>query len=94
MRRRDVIAIAGAAVAWPLKVYAHHAPGGRVFVFGSRPIDLEDALKQGLKEKGFVEGQNLSIEYRWANGLLSQHSPPRRNSDRVCVGRRSGTRRA
>ena len=71
MRRRDFITlVGGAAAAWPLELNAYHAATPVVgFLFGgSRPIAVEEAFKQGLKETGFVDGQNVRIEYRWANG--------------------------
>jgi putative ABC transport system substrate-binding protein len=71
MRRRDFIAFVGSGAAvWPLKLNAYRSATPVVgFLYsGSRPIDLEESFKQGLKETGFVEGQTVSIEYRWANG--------------------------
>jgi putative ABC transport system substrate-binding protein len=75
MRRRDFMAlIGGAAVGWPLAVNAQQ-PADRVHRFGllgavtaaSYARQLE-ALRQGLRELGYVEGKNLVIEYRWAEG--------------------------
>jgi putative tryptophan/tyrosine transport system substrate-binding protein len=70
VRRRDFITLVGSAAAvWPLDLNASPAaiPVVGFLYGGSRPIDLEEAFKQGLKESGFVEGQNVRIEYRWAN---------------------------
>jgi putative ABC transport system substrate-binding protein len=69
MRRRDFIAGLGAA-AWPAAARAQQ----RVPVVGWLSLGSPSnspsmaAFRQGLKESGFVEGQNLAIEYRWAEG--------------------------
>jgi putative tryptophan/tyrosine transport system substrate-binding protein len=73
MRRREFIAGLTGAVAWPL---AAHAQQPRVPVIGLlNGVSFEGpyarlltAIRQGLQETGFVEGQNLAIEYRTANG--------------------------
>jgi len=73
MRRRDLMAIlAGAAVAWPLA--AHAQQDGRLPVIGYLNPTLLDGrtdqlrgFHQGLKETGYVEGENVAIEYRSAN---------------------------
>jgi putative ABC transport system substrate-binding protein len=72
MRRRDLIAIFGAAAAWPLAAEAQQA--GKLYRVGFLwdspavwPLPLE-AFRQGLRDLGWVEGQNLVIEYRWAEG--------------------------
>jgi putative tryptophan/tyrosine transport system substrate-binding protein len=77
MRRRELITLLGAtAAAWPLFARAQQNPMP-VLRFLS-PISRAnatiflDATRQGLKETGFVEGQNLKIEYRWAEGRYDQ----------------------
>ena len=73
MRRRDFIAgIAGGSVAWPLVARAQQ-PAMRVIGFLSSRSPSESsgvvaAFRQGLGESGFVEGQNLAIAFRWAEG--------------------------
>src|SRR5215472_7460393 len=75
MRRRDFIkGIAGsAATAWSLAVQAQQQPAMPVigFLNSTSPDTYGPQLAgfhQGLKEVGYTEGQNVAIEYRWAEG--------------------------
>jgi putative tryptophan/tyrosine transport system substrate-binding protein len=71
MRRRDFIAGLGGAAALPFAVRSQQAmPTIGYLSAGARQTDSRtvDSLRQGLKEQGFVEGQNVAIEYRWAEG--------------------------
>ena len=58
--------------AWPLTAHAQQQPLPVIgFLNGASPEGYEpevNAFRQGLKETGYVEGQNAMIEYRWANG--------------------------
>src|SRR5260370_38110544 len=80
MRRRDFIArAAGAAAGWPL--------GARAQVSTKRPLigvmeavtrqgnPVLDAFVRGLREQGYVEGQNIDIAWRFAEGRMDRFPP-------------------
>ena len=69
-RREFNTLVVGAVVAWPLTAGAQQGATPVVgFLGGTSPDTLADrlrAFRQGLKDTGYIEGENLAIEYRWA----------------------------
>ena len=76
MKRRKFVALVGSVAAWPLMARAQQQSMPVIgFLNSASPrqwVHLVGAFRKGLNEVGYVEGQNLLIEYRWAEGLYER----------------------
>jgi putative ABC transport system substrate-binding protein len=82
MRRREFITLLGGAVAWPFAGRAQQA--GKVHRIGflgsataAGSAKAVESLRTGLREFGYVEGTNIAIEFRWAEGICPAGSTQR-----------------
>jgi putative ABC transport system substrate-binding protein len=76
MRRRDFIMLLGSGAVWPLAAVAQQPKVWRIGVLAAVPPmpAMLSAFGDGMRERGYVEGQNLSIDVRWPQGTF-EHDP-------------------
>jgi ABC-type uncharacterized transport system substrate-binding protein len=78
-RREFIVTVSGAAVAWPLATRAQQpttmGPQARVGVLTAAPPSsgILNAFREGMRERGYIEGHNLSIAVRWPQGTFEQN---------------------
>src|SRR6516162_7760814 len=72
LNRRKFIALGSAAASWPLALRAQQSPLPAIGFLGSSSMEVSTkrvaAFRKGLSDAGYVDGRNVAIEFRWAEG--------------------------
>jgi putative ABC transport system substrate-binding protein len=95
MRRREFIAGLGSAAAWPVVARGQQPAVPVIGYLGTQSADddyknLTVPFLRGLKESGYVEGQNVAIEYRWAENQYDR-LPALRNAKKSIIAMTAST---
>src|SRR5262245_56534 len=92
MRRREVIKVIAGSAAWPLVANAQPSNKPAIGFLSARSAKesahLVDAFRKGLAEYGIVEGQNVTIDYSWADSHYERL--PRQASDLLATAHSAG----
>src|SRR6516162_7169357 len=94
IKRREFITLLGAAAVWPLAARAQQPKVWRIGVLAPVPPTpvMLSAFRDGMRGRGYVEGQNLSIDVRWPQETFEHDRSPVRNIDHThCHGRDRGS---
>jgi putative tryptophan/tyrosine transport system substrate-binding protein len=73
VNRREFITLLGGAAAWPLSAWGQQSAIPVIGFLGAvSPTETQRGFLQGLKEAGYTEGENVAVEYRWAENRLDR----------------------